>query len=360
MANTFLEIQNAVYFNLWEQKDSTTYDLATIVKPKINTVIKNICKWNYSNIMDNNVRYTWGDMIFLRNQVVYNKKADEALVNQINVWDTIIYSYSELFNDWINNVPWALWINNQIITYTTKTLMNVTYNSGWDWIETVFTTTSDILKLNGVYVDWNLVTNYTQNWKRQIIFTVAPWNWLSVQIDYLEKIRLNLSGATTLEHKAGSFMRRLFILPTKYYKHFQMIYYYNNSNNYEIPFADFRYEKPNEYFTLIGDKTLWQFLFINSNQIWNHFFYYYEYPTDLSWDTDTTVVPDTLWFDMVAPIVAGELLWQTEEDTQAQRLLTLWYWKLIDFYKDFSEPNKNNRKTIKYKVTPFSSVIWIY
>jgi len=43
MANTFDDIETRVYYLMSQKTDSSTYDSTNLVKPKINSVVSQIC-----------------------------------------------------------------------------------------------------------------------------------------------------------------------------------------------------------------------------------------------------------------------------------------------------------------------------
>lgn len=55
MSNTLAEIIEQTYYFLSEQSDSTTYDKDLYVVPKINAVIKQICKGWYKDITNGQI-----------------------------------------------------------------------------------------------------------------------------------------------------------------------------------------------------------------------------------------------------------------------------------------------------------------
>ena len=80
MANTYQEIIKKVYYLLAVDEDSTTYDKATKVKPKVNSVIKDICKGRYKSVLDNTI-IKGGDLPFLQKQAWFETNRATALTN---------------------------------------------------------------------------------------------------------------------------------------------------------------------------------------------------------------------------------------------------------------------------------------
>jgi hypothetical protein len=76
MSNTLDEIIGRTYTHLSVDADSETYKKETIVIPKINAVISQICRREYKNLL-NNTMISGGDLRFLRKQIFiprYDKK----------------------------------------------------------------------------------------------------------------------------------------------------------------------------------------------------------------------------------------------------------------------------------------------
>ena len=65
MWNLLSEINNEVYNLLNEPTDSITYDRVNRVLPKINEVIKQVCRGSYADITQP-IIYKWWDLLFLR------------------------------------------------------------------------------------------------------------------------------------------------------------------------------------------------------------------------------------------------------------------------------------------------------
>lgn len=130
----------------------------------------------------------------------------------------------------------------------------------------------------------------------------------------------------------------------------------NLSENIEIPFRDYKYNKDiSSYFTWIED---WssdnQFLLIKDSIYIDYWLYYYRKTIKAVELTDIVDIPEDYWVELVALIVAWELLYETEQNKQAQWFLVEWYSKLHLFYMDQNSLVKEFRPTIKrQKATPF-------
>lgn len=66
----FEQIINKTYLELNDPSDDPNFDLETVVKPKINSVVNRICKGQLRDINDNKV-YRAGDLPFTRRYKFY-------------------------------------------------------------------------------------------------------------------------------------------------------------------------------------------------------------------------------------------------------------------------------------------------
>ena len=120
-----------------------------------------------------------------------------------------------------------------------------------------------------------------------------------------------------------------------------------------IPFVDDRAEKDiYSFWTLITDSTSTdEFIVIyghdeNDDEI---VFDYYKTSTDLSADGDVSIIPDPYAMDVLAPLVAGQLLYYSDERSNGVSILRKGYSKLQQMYSNYGVRTKEYRKTVKTK-----------
>lgn len=283
MAYDLSQIDIKVCANMVIQSDSTTFDRTTVRIPKINSVIRQICKGKYKDIATGIV-YQWGDMIFLRAQLPYQVKEGTIIDNAwVVAWAKILG-----VNDTTNfSATGKILCRNNIITYTGKTPTSFTGCTGIQ---------SD---LNG----WDKVS-------------------------------------------------QLFTLPTDYWKPFMMKYTGQTQDTF-IDFKDFR--DPEQGFTnyyIIGDSTQ-QALYIKGDA-GRYWLFYYTTVADMVADADPCILPDDYPIDVVANIVAWELLYETESGDDCVRKLGIGYSKLQMMYSEYAETTKIQRPKVQYKATKIS------
>lgn len=120
----------------------------------------------------------------------------------------------------------------------------------------------------------------------------------------------------------------------------------------EMEYIDYKFQdKFSNYYTIIGNDTsneqFVELCFPCTDE--DYWLYYHKKVVDLINDTDTTAFPDDEDLEVMAVIVAGELLLETEKSEHAQTLLNLGYGKLIDFYNNRAEQNRDFKETVKRK-----------
>lgn len=273
MANTFNDIITAVYYKMSQKTTSTTYDLTSLVKPKINSVISQICRGEYTNVLDNSILRGW-KLPFLEAKKQYQRYIPAKLTALLTAGDT------EINIDTTNyETTGAVIVKWNIINYTWKSATQLT------WCTNVLVTT----ETETVY------PLYSFPWDIERPFNLTIWNDWEQDFSFSDERENN-----------------------RYVEYYTIRY-----DNENIPYLDIRYS--------------WEALFwLKYNRV----------VTDLVDNTDETILPNNYWLDVVAPIVAGELLRDKEQMEHSQALLSNGYKKLKDMYSYYSRDIKDIRKKI--------------
>lgn len=278
MANyTLQQIDDKVRQKMVIQSDSTTYDRATVRIPKINSVIKAVCRGKYKDVLTKQIYEAW-DMIFLRKCVPYVKKLNTNLSSNVTVWATIVP-----VNDTSNYfTSWSIVVSNNIIYYTNKTSNSFT-------------------------------------WCTNVLIDIKSW----------------------------MIVEQLYSLPTDYHKPFLCI---SNAFNQQIDFKDFRDPEPwMQNYILVWDNTAQYVKLVWSPDV--YWFWYYMSVPDMVNDEDVCIIPEDYPIEMIAIIVAWELLFEEWLESDATQKLMMWYSKLHIFNAEYAQTNKNYRQKIKFKKT---------
>jgi hypothetical protein len=286
MANTYQEIIKKVYYLLAVDEDSTTYDKATKVKPKINSIIKDICKGRYKSVLDNTI-IKGGDLPFLQKQAWFETKRSTALTNGAIVW--------------------------------ANTLDALTVNL----------TPSGYLLIGGDVVNYTSTTSNVIGWVTWLSSNVSRW-------DIIEQIRPVPPDADR-SFQLFEIGRYGETCPVPY----------NESLHWLAGTPNRAWDGSPQWWATINDGDGNMFILIRSGKNAKYQLWYYKKVSDLVNDADICKLPDDSGIEFVAEIVAGELLRETEEDPHGSKLLKLWYNKLHMFYQDNLDFNKKYRNKVK-------------
>lgn len=183
MSNTLREIITEVYNLLGEEDSSTIFDKDTIVIPKINEEILNVCKWYVKNILT-------GSMIrssllwFLYKEDVYKIPRAKTLTVNATIWDTTL-SLDSL--EWLPS-SWFLFIFGMFleytITWTTLTLTEALTKDIEAWEKAKFAIQKPIQS-----IQYQNVRSYETNKRLEyynfqdrpvhtsIAYTIKPYEW---------------------------------------------------------------------------------------------------------------------------------------------------------------------------------------
>ena len=115
-------------------------------------------------------------------------------------------------------------------------------------------------------------------------------------------------------------------VPSDAQKSFELFRVGRDGKLEEMEYIDYKYQnQQSNYYTILGNDTSnEQFVllcFPRSDS--DYRLYYHKKVADLMNDTDTSVFPDDEDLEVMAVIVAGELLLETEKNEHAQTLLNL-------------------------------------
>lgn len=164
---TFEQLINRTYVYLWQPSDSVNFDADNVVKPKINSVVNQICKGIYINPMTQQ-RYSAGDLPFLRKQEFYDIVDKTTLTADMAVWDTTVSFDTNKFAS-----SGAIFSQGQVIRYTSK---NSSQILGVTW------TISSLSSGVNIYQVYALPTNISNPFT---VFLIDE-NGRSIEIPYID------------------------------------------------------------------------------------------------------------------------------------------------------------------------------
>lgn len=183
-------------------------------------------------------------------------------------------------------------------------------------------------------------------------------------IAYTGKTSTELTGVTGIDikHNGGEKVYQLYTLPTGISLPFTLVILDRNGNvKYELPYVDGRYPTTaNKYFTIVTKSDGTNYLHV----VWcgeeRAKVVYYVNSTPMTTDASTCAIPDSFVLKVVAPLVAGELLWDTEEIDDAIPKLNRGCTNLQTMYDYYSKMIKRNRERIVVNNNDFNLWAWIY
>lgn len=164
---TFEQLINRTYVYLWQPSDSVNFDADNVVKPKINSVVNQICKGIYINPMTQQ-RYSAGDLPFLRKQEFYDIVDKTTLTTDMAAWDTTVSFDTNKFAS-----SGAIFSQGQVIRYTSK---NSSQILGVTW------TISSLSSGVNIYQVYALPTNISNPFT---VFLIDE-NGRSIEIPYID------------------------------------------------------------------------------------------------------------------------------------------------------------------------------
>ena len=283
------EIVKDVYFKLSVNSDNETYKKETVVIPRINSVMQQVLADRKYNVILPDSTYSpdirgW-DLEFLRGNMFFDRIRSVVSIGRADAGDYRI-EYQPKPDQ---NIPveWYIYVNGMILEYAT-------------------------LVENDHYY---LVAN------EELEMSVRP----GTKIEFLYPIKEDAEET---------------------YQLFAIV----NGKEREVVYSDYRY--PTDYieYRSILYKDWVKLIRLNLPETrYNAQFKlnYYKKVKELVNDDDVSLMPEERWDkDVIAQLVAGELLRQTEQSDDGQKQLIQGYGKLISFYDKFATINKGYRQNV--------------
>lgn len=242
MANTLDEIVIATYSYLNENRDSTTYDEATKVIPKINDVQFYICQGEYKNIL-NNTLLKGGDLRFLRKKIYFNNILPSSLTADVAIGDVVINMDTTNFSN-----TGYVYVQGNVCKYTGKTPTQLT------WVTGVLCPARIGMKVEQIYLIPN-DANRTFKFELQLPYNQTCSFYLSdFRFDNTLTSYFQLLGDNTADN---NFLRIVYVGPTQDF----WLYYYRNAIDM-VSLSD-ETELPNNYGTnviaaIAAGELLWE------------------------------------------------------------------------------------------------------
>lgn len=307
MWNTLQEIYNQVYFMMGEPSDSQTFDLNDYVIPTVNQIHSSICRGIVVDETFNPPRVIKaGDLRFIMKQQFITNVPSVPLSVEANIWDIILnWSFQNFMS------AGYIVINGNVIQYTGNTGTTLTGIS----------TTS--IKIEAKHIAGSVVKQ---------VWLLPAWANQTVEVEYVN---------STLTYNVNQYP------------------YYNNM----LEYVDYRSPKDIYYFySYIYDnsETNNRYLFINGyNAPQDKFIVrYMDSSTDMINATDQCNLPDQFGIQVIAPLVAGKLLYKTDEQWLWITFLKQAYAELEAMYNYYAETNRTFRRKVKTKPMNRNNTMW--
>lgn len=262
------------------------------------------------------------------------------------------WTYSPLVWPMINNVGDMIckWIVTSILdekTYTAGDLWFLYDESFFDIVKPMSLT--EALDVGDTVAKFD-TTSYLSSW-----YIMIGWD----KIPYTSKISTEIQGLTVVKtsHLVGDTVEQLYLLPSNITQPFT-VFHIDKDVEREIPAIDERYSREyNTGYSVVNASgvNLLRVVWYTQGKI---LMKYYKQWTDLSLDTDVCVLPDRYPLSVLATIVAGTLLYMTEEVDNGATKLKIGYNNLNDMYKYFANRVKKSKNTIKAQQYDYRSILW--
>jgi len=281
------DIVKEVYDRLSVDSDSTTYGTRTRVVPKINSVMHRVLSdRKYDVVLQDSTYHPYikgGDLQFLRGTHSFKRRPSKVTSAKAEEWDKRVYINST------KNVPIKWWC---LIKWT-------------------------------VY-KFTLGTNQ-------------------------DKIWLTLDEDITIDIEAWSDIEFLYEIPESAEATYQLFALAQN-REVEMLYADYRYPTDfQRYRTILykNGKSLIRIVAYDARYLQDFKLNYFKKVPSLVNLTDTTLFPEERWDrEVLALLVAWELLYETERSDDATVKLNEAYWNLVLFYDKFATTNKGFRQEL--------------
>lgn len=184
------------------------------------------------------------------------------------------------------------------------------------------------------------------------------------KIRYASKTSTKIQGLTSIKttHSAWDSVEQLFTLPTSISLPFTVFLIRNNCEE-EIPAIDERFTRDAKVGYSIVNASGINLLRVIGASEGKILMKYYKKRTDLEEDSDICVLPDKYPESVLAMIVAGELLYQTEEVDNGATKLKIWYNNLNNMYKYYASRIKKSKSKVipqPYNYSSLTTWYWFY
>lgn len=179
-------------------------------------------------------------------------------------------------------------------------------------------------------------------------------------IKYTGKTATTITGVTWIwtTHKAGDLVYQLYKLPTSITKPFTLFRMTGNQNNQKIAHVDFRQPiLENNYYTILRD---WTQDLLNIVGFWGDLTFmmiYIDKNATMATGATECIIPDCT--EMVAHLVAWELLYEYEEYEDWPTKLQHWCALLNEMYMFYAKQTKDtDRRTASGNPVTYSKAFW--
>jgi len=179
------------------------------------------------------------------------------------------------------------------------------------------------------------------------------------KIPYTSKISTEIQGLTVVKtsHLVGSMVEQLYTLPSNISQPFTVFLHTQNTIR-EIPAIDERFiQDAWTWYSIVNASWVSMLRIIWATQGKILVKYYKEW-VELVDDDDVCILPDRYPMSVLAMLVAGELLYQTEEVDNGATKLKMWYNNLNNMYKYFANRVKKSKQTVKPQSYNYQSILW--
>lgn len=251
--------------------DSNAYPVS-MYNDFINNYYFNIITGWVVNIFSNEV-VSKSKLPFAESEVFYNVRWQTYITTEIEVWDNTIEAITEWFPS-----AWNLYINWNIVTYTSKT------PSAFEWVTWIKWT----------FTEWTTI---------QFLY--------SLPTDYFTTIDVSLNN--------------LPITLKDYHKITQEL-------------KDYKYIPSEQYLTIIK----WKYILANWVQNWQIQLKYEIKPTLLTGDEDLVIIPDDVYSQAIKYLSTWEMMYNRWEEARWKEVFLFWINRLTEMYNFYwKQMNKN-------------------
>lgn len=275
-----------------------------------------------------------------------NEKTDSTVFTDSYVWSVINeIQHNICVWDVTNLETWQVYQSPYLRFLASKSFfksvdpINLTAAVATTDTEISFTTTN-FLSSGDIYINGDIIT-YT--WKTATQITGVTWI------------------ATT--HDSWEEVKQAFQLPTDAWKGFSLRLIEDNQET-PIPYMDDRALKDQYlYYTIVSDSTSTDEFIVIEWYTQNDktlVLDYYKTSTDMSASGDSTDLPDPYGMQVLAPLVAWEILYNSDERQNGVGFLREGYSKLQQMYTNYSARTKEYRRKVKTRAFDRHTIGWNY